>query len=455
MKKKILTKPISVLIALTFVFTSFLGFAKVKALENIQVTGVTLDKSTLNLEVGASAKLTATIQPDNATIKDILWQSDNTTIAQVVDGTVRGYGEGTTIIRATTKDQGKVTYCIVTVTKGSAVTPILNVKADDDNNGVPDFVNPSVPFVIEGRVSGDFRTTINNISAGPLYIQDETSGIGVQGLTAALPQGTKIKVTGTVIFNGGETQFLATSFEIVNAPIEAVSAIKVSTKDSMLEKNEGTLIAVQGKITKMAAGEIFVNDATAVENEARIILGSNFVLITQDKASVTTTASLKVGDTVKVAGIAGQDPAGHKIQLRDSKDLSLLVTEENKDTTNKEVKVFLNKKKITLKPGKFEYINVITTPGNLKVTSIKIKGTTPQLLVTTDKKNIRLIKIYVKPDSLKATQTFEIEAVVNGKTYVIPVEVSIDGKKPVKVKEQPKSKTSPKGNVQSKSKGKK
>ena len=54
----------------------------------VSVTSVSLNKSTLDIKVGETATLTATINPTNATNKNVTWESDNTQIATVDTATV-------------------------------------------------------------------------------------------------------------------------------------------------------------------------------------------------------------------------------------------------------------------------------------------------------------------------------------------------------------------------------
>ena len=81
-----------------------------------KVTGVSLDKDSLTLEAGKSGTLTAAITPDNATNKNVEWESSNTAVATVENGTVTAEGEGTATITVTTADGGKTDTCKVTVT---------------------------------------------------------------------------------------------------------------------------------------------------------------------------------------------------------------------------------------------------------------------------------------------------------------------------------------------------
>lgn len=91
-------------------------------IQAIAVTGVTLNKATASIKVGATETLIATVAPNNATNKDVTWSSDKTGIATVnANGVVTGVAEGTAKITVTTKDGGKTASCDVTVTAGTPV----------------------------------------------------------------------------------------------------------------------------------------------------------------------------------------------------------------------------------------------------------------------------------------------------------------------------------------------
>ncbi len=83
--------------------------------EKIPVNGVSISGET-QVNVKSSIKLTATIDPDNATDKGVTWQSDNNSIATVdQNGTVTGVSEGTVTITVKTNDGGKTATYKVTV----------------------------------------------------------------------------------------------------------------------------------------------------------------------------------------------------------------------------------------------------------------------------------------------------------------------------------------------------
>lgn len=82
--------------------------------KDIAVTGITLDKATLKLEVGKTDKLTATVAPNDATDKTVSWTSSDLKTATVDGGVVTAKAAGTATITAKAGD--KTATCAVTVT---------------------------------------------------------------------------------------------------------------------------------------------------------------------------------------------------------------------------------------------------------------------------------------------------------------------------------------------------
>ena len=80
------------------------------------VESVTLNQSELELSIGESSPLVATVLPDNATVKAVTWSSRDNSIATVSStGVVTGVSVGSAIIRVYTLDGGNEATCHVTV----------------------------------------------------------------------------------------------------------------------------------------------------------------------------------------------------------------------------------------------------------------------------------------------------------------------------------------------------
>ena len=106
----------------------------VKAIKNIAVTKVTLNKKTANAIVGDKLTLTTTVSPANATNSSIVWTTSDKSIATVSQkGVVTMKGAGTVTITATAADgSGKKATCKISVKYG--ITYVLNGGTNNAKN---------------------------------------------------------------------------------------------------------------------------------------------------------------------------------------------------------------------------------------------------------------------------------------------------------------------------------
>lgn len=91
-----------------------IGYTESVAPATVPVTGVTLDKSTLSMQVGDSQKLTSTVRPSNATNQSVKWSVNNSNVI-VQNGTVTAKTVGTSIVTVTTNDGNHKAQCTVEV----------------------------------------------------------------------------------------------------------------------------------------------------------------------------------------------------------------------------------------------------------------------------------------------------------------------------------------------------
>ena len=95
----------------------------------VAVTEVTLSQTSLTLDEGESATLTATVLPADATDKTVTWSSSNSSVATVSGGVVTAVGEGTATITASAG--GKTAQCTVTVNGESGMDADIDPWEDD------------------------------------------------------------------------------------------------------------------------------------------------------------------------------------------------------------------------------------------------------------------------------------------------------------------------------------
>ena len=187
-----------------------------EATEDNEVTSVTLNKTTLSLEVGKTSKLSATVLPASATNKSVTWTSSKEDVATVsTNGTVTAKKAGTTVITATAVN-GKSATCTVTVTGGTT----------DPDPGEPEAaVSADVALRNAGLVNSDpsFRLALKNaknVTTVSVRFTADASTVTVTGLNGFQvldqPKGSVAngKYTGEVMLaylNTGRTAFTQTA----------------------------------------------------------------------------------------------------------------------------------------------------------------------------------------------------------------------------------------------------
>lgn len=107
----------------------------------VDVTGVVLDKDSAVMEVGENLKLNASIFPENATNKNLIWTSSNENVAAVDENGLVSAGKtaGETLITVTTEDGNFTASCKIQVkntalenAKDTALKEINDYKHADD-----------------------------------------------------------------------------------------------------------------------------------------------------------------------------------------------------------------------------------------------------------------------------------------------------------------------------------
>lgn len=95
--------------------------------DSVEVSGISLDQQTLDLTVGDKQQLTATVTPENADDKTVVWTSDNNDVVTVDEGMVEAVAAGEAIVTAAAG--GKTATCTVTV---KSATVEVDVSLDQE-----------------------------------------------------------------------------------------------------------------------------------------------------------------------------------------------------------------------------------------------------------------------------------------------------------------------------------
>lgn len=174
----------------------------------IHVTSISLDKSSLRLQAGAEATLTASISPVNADNKTIHWSSSDTGIATVQEGIVKGVKTGTVKITAQSADGGHTAVCEVTVTE--TVTPEVDFNGSETLLSFPK---------VEAATSYEIRVY--------KYENDSYKKIGTYVLDA---EGNLITELGTKSLRAASALI---SLPLKNIDVDGVYTIEIQVMDGL------------------------------------------------------------------------------------------------------------------------------------------------------------------------------------------------------------------------------
>jgi Bacterial surface proteins containing Ig-like domains len=125
----------------------------------ILATGISLDKTSLDMHPEDTNTIIATVTPENATNKSVLWTSSNPSVVTVdQNGNIKAVGEGTAIITATTQDGSNLSAtCTINVKKADVGNALLTVTMTDGQQRTYDLSMTQV---------NDFITWYNNRAGG-------------------------------------------------------------------------------------------------------------------------------------------------------------------------------------------------------------------------------------------------------------------------------------------------
>ena len=185
----------------------------------VNVTGVSLNKATTTLAVGALEALTAMVEPDNASNKNVSWSSDNTAVATVADGEVTAKAAGTATITVTTADGSKTATCAVTVVEPGPISDFV-CTTKTDTTATFSWTGAVEATSIRIEQSTDGGTTWTEATTG--VIEPTATTATVSGLIGATTYQFKLVVTAG--YNAGDSNMV----EVTTAVPAGVQAAGVS-----------------------------------------------------------------------------------------------------------------------------------------------------------------------------------------------------------------------------------
>lgn len=292
------------------------------------VSGISLNITSASLAEGQTIQLTATVSPETADNKNLIWESSNENIAIVSDNGL-----------VTAKSQGETTI-IVKSTDGSNVSTTCNIK-------VLKLVNSIVLDRTSATLSEGERVQLNAIVAPELADNKTLTWSSSNKSVAAVDQSG-----------------------LVTAIAKGTAVITVSSTD-------GSNISSFCSITvRKLVSDITLNETSATLNEGQTVqLTATVSPELADNKTLAWTSSNEVVATVNQNGLVTAVSQGSAVITVRSTDGSDITASCNITVVNPVVSITLSESELTMSAGETKVLSAIVSPDNATNPTLKWEST--------------------------------------------------------------------------------
>lgn len=160
---------------------------------NIKITGITVNKEETRMVVDATRKINATLLPENAENKKLIWKSNNEEIATVdQNGEITAKSKGKAIITVCSDENSEIYKNITVIVQELVITEEYTI--DNEQKIIKDIpANTDVTMLMENIILGADEYIIKN-KAGETMARDEL--VGTNTTLSVEGQDYKLVITG-------------------------------------------------------------------------------------------------------------------------------------------------------------------------------------------------------------------------------------------------------------------
>ncbi len=293
----------------------------------IAVTSVSLDKTSLSMQVGETETITATVKPDDATDKAVVWISSDDAVASVSNGKITALKSGKATITA--KSGTCSAECVVTVSVstesitldkstlslavGETATLTATVKPDDATDKIVAWSSSdeSVAKVDNGKVTA--------LKSGKATITAKCGGKTAEcAVTVTVPVSSVTLDKTTLSLAIGESANLTATVKPDDATDKTVAW---SSSDESVAKVDN------GKVTALKSGKATITAKCGGKTaECAVTVTVPVSSVTLDK----TTLSLAIGESANLTATVKPDDATDKTVVWSSSDESIAKVDNGK-----------------------------------------------------------------------------------------------------------------------------
>lgn len=303
-----------------------------KTTGTVDVSSVSLSRTTLNMLNGETSKLTATVAPSNATNKTVTWSSSDSSVASVSGGMITAKKAGTTTITA--KAGGKTATCKVTVSDPTVAVTSVSINKSSINMTVGDTA------ALTATVSPS-----NATNKTVVWSSSDSSVASVSSGTVTAKKAGSATITATA---GGKSAICKVT---VSSP--AVSVVSVTLDKSSVNMTVGNSTSLTATVAPSNATNKSVTWSSSDSSVASVSAGT----VTAKKAgSATITAT------------AGGKNASCTVTVKESAPSTIAVSS-----------VTLDRKVMVLKEGDTGNLNYTISPSNATNKAVSWNSSDPMV----------------------------------------------------------------------------
>ena len=313
------------------------------------VSSVDLSQHTLNINLNEEYVLKATILPDTAKNKNVIWISSDENIASVSDGVIVGNGYGACIITVITEDGNKTDTCKVVVEVDMGDSNNVNVTGIRLNTNSLEIDKHESVYLLPTVIPANANQSITYISSDGNIAKVSNEGLitGVdQGkctITAISNKNTKIKASCTVTVSNKEA-------EINIEDLDEVLIIGTKRIQNLQEYNLNPKMTYIGNIVEDFDITTYPSDPKAIV----IMLGLNDDSLCDISKIKTLLNSIKTKYTGKYIFVANELPVGINYATVDYSYEQLNSQIKNYNNSLQKIASELGLKSITVQGGMVE-----------------------------------------------------------------------------------------------------
>ena len=313
------------------------------------VSSVDLSQHTLNINLNEEYILKATILPDTAKNKNVIWISSDENIASVSDGVIVGNGYGACIITVITEDGNKTDTCKVVVEVDMGDSSNVNVTGIRLNTNSLEIDKHESVYLLPTVIPTNANQSITYISSDGNIAKVSNEGLitgvgkGKCTITAISNKNTKIKASCTVTVSGKEA-------EINIDDLDEVLIIGTKRIQNLQEYNLAPKMTYFGNIVEDFNIATYPSDPKAIV----VMLGLNNDSLCDISKIKILLNSIKTKYTGKYIFIANELPVGINYVTTDYTYEQLNSQIKNYNNSLQKIASELGLKSITVQGGMVE-----------------------------------------------------------------------------------------------------